>query len=697
MVLAFAGIAVPVALSAQDTTAHADTAARVLPAVVTTVSRESARPVLDLPFAISTVRPDSARPGQRHLSIDETLFGLPGVTLANRNNPSQDARIAIRGFGARSAFGVRSVRLERDGIPLTLPDGQTPLDYIDLESVGSVDVLRGSAGALYGNAAGGVIELRSAPAPVAPIAGEIRSSSGSYDSRRVTALVGGTTAAAAYQANLGRTQADNFRDYAHQRLTNGFLRLTTVVGGTSFALTGMGLDMPLAENPGALTRAQADSAPWMADPFSVRKHARKEVRQVQFGLTAQRATVLGGQFEAQVNVGRRHLYNPLTFAVVGVERGQGGAGARLTIPGSVAGASNRFGIGADWQRQDDARRNWSNCNGNTLITMNCPALGAEKGALQLDQRELVSSLGAYARDELALGALRLSAGIRGDAIRFTLQDHFLGDGDDSGERTLHAVSPLVGAVVRLAPTHSAYATLSTAFETPTTTELGNHPDGSAGLNPDLRPQRSTTAETGVRGFLASGVHYDLALFHTTVRDELVQYDVAGGSGRTYYRNAGRTRRDGVEVALGATLRALDVEGSYAYSHFRFVDYTSGGADMAGHTIPGVPTHQLQGSATWHWRSAFVTGEAIARSATFANDANTAQADGYTVLNARLGATALFGTPWLSPIVGVSNLTDRRYVSSVAINASGSSLATTKFYEPAPGRTWFVGLSVGAGR
>src|SRR4051812_10035461 len=199
-----------------------DTVIARLPPVVT-VTRDIGRSALEVPYAISETRPDSARPGQPHLLVDQTLFLLPGVTVANRANPSQDPRISIRGFGARSAFGVRSIRVLRDGMPLTLPDGQTPIDYLDLESVGRVEAIRGTASALYGNAAGGVIDIRSAGPPAMPVAAQVRTWLGDYGARRFTGVVGGSTDAVFYQANVGHTLADNFRLYSRQELTNGYL------------------------------------------------------------------------------------------------------------------------------------------------------------------------------------------------------------------------------------------------------------------------------------------------------------------------------------------------------------------------------------------------------------------------------------------------------------------------------------------
>jgi iron complex outermembrane receptor protein len=674
-----------------------DSIARLPPVV--TVTRDIGRSALDVPYAISEIRPDSARPGQAHLLVDQTLFLLPGVTVANRTNPSQDARVSIRGFGARSAFGVRSIRILRDGMPLTLPDGQTPIDYLDLESVGRVEAIRGTASALYGNAAGGVIDLRSAGPPLMPVAAQARLWFGDNDTKRVTGVVGGSTDAMFYQANVGHTASDNFRLYSRQELTNGYLRVGTTAFGTDFVLQGLGLDMPTAQNPGALTAAQLAANPRLPDSASVRKLARKAVHQVQFGLSATHplSDARGGELFAQLYGGTRDLYNPLTFAVVDVGRVQYGGAARATLPFAL-GVPQRFSVGVDAAMQNDLRKNWANCNAVATATANCPALPNEKGILQLDQREIVSNVGPYLRDELQFGdRVNLSGGVRADVVRFEVQDHFLSDGrDDSGTRVLHAVSPMAGAVVRISPVTAWYLNVGSAFETPTTTELGNQPNGNAGLNYDLKPQYSTTYESGLKGFLLNRFQYDLALFETEVRDELIPFEVPGGNGRTYYRNAGRTRRRGLELSTGTEIGSLDLSAAYTYSHFRFRDFLSAGNQFAGHVIPGIPEHQVQGSATWRFRSAFATLEALAKSAVYVDDANSARAAGFAVYNLRLGADGIGRFVWLTPVVSVQNLFDRRYVGSVAINAAGTP-TTAKFYEPAPQRTLLVGLTIGLGR
>src|SRR5688500_10851492 len=248
-----------------------DSSVAQLEPVVVEVTRGTRRSPLKLPFAISVMTPDSTRPGQRYLSLDETLAQVPGVAVSNRNNPSQDPRISIRGFGARSAFGIRGIRVLRDGIPLTLPDGQTPVDYLDLESVGRVEVLRGSASSLYGNAGGGVIDIRSSdPAPV-PFLAEGRWWTGSYGNRRIVGKASGALFPFSYQGNIGHTENGGFRDYSRQRVTTGFARAAVERPSGVIAVQFLGMDMPMAENPGALTAEQLAADSRMADPLSIRK------------------------------------------------------------------------------------------------------------------------------------------------------------------------------------------------------------------------------------------------------------------------------------------------------------------------------------------------------------------------------------------------------------------------------------------
>ncbi len=691
--VAVAGVGVGILVLVPCFVAAQDTAATNLAPVVVEVGRGSHRSPLDLPFAITVQTPDSSRPGQRHLALDETLWLIPGLTVSNRNNPSQDPRISIRGFGARSAFGVRGIRVLRDGIPLTLPDGQTPVDYMDLESVGRVEVMRGSASSLYGNAGGGVVDLRTSEPPPVPVSAAVRLWKGSFGSRRVVAKTGGAPGPLEYQANVAQTESDGYRDYSRQRMTNGFARLSLDAGGASYALEWLGMKTPVAQNPGALTRSQFELNLRLADPLSVRKGARKAVNQSQLGVTAHRAGSRG-EIEISAYAATRSLDNPLTFAIVDLGRATSGASLRATLPFSLLATENRLTFGTELQFQNDLRRNFTNCNDippPTSATPTCPTVGVERGTVTLDQRELVSSSGSYLRDELQLGERYiLTASARADAVRFRVKDRLISatNPDDSGRRLLDAVSPMVGILARISTSHSAYANVSSAFETPTATELGNQPSGAAGINRDLKPQRSTTYEVGVKGLGASGLQYNASLFATGVHDELIPFDIPASGGRRYFRNAGRTSRRGAELGVGFAVRALELGGAYTFANYRFKDFTVDTAHYAGNRIPGIPPQMLQVSAAL--RSAVV---AFVTDATFAdkmavNDANSESSPGYAILNARIVSRGGLGNSGAELTIGAQNLFNTRYVSSVSVNAAGG-----KFYEPGSQRSVYIGLTL----
>jgi iron complex outermembrane receptor protein len=674
--------------------AQQDSAVTTLKPVVVTVTRGSGRTVLGSPFAISILEPDSSRPGQRHTSFDETISLIPGVASVNRSNPAQDPRLSIRGFGARSAFGVRGVRVLRDGIPVTLPDGQTPLDYVSLESVGRVEVLRGAASALYGNAGGGVVDLRSKPASMLPISGEARQWFGSSAFSRSVLSASGTSGAANYLGDISYTRSDGAREHSKQRAALGFARAGLRFKETDYSISLMGLDNPLAENPGALTLDEMETDREMADALSLRRNARKAVKQVQVALSSNRQ-MSNSEVALSAYGGARSVDNPLTFGVVEIGRHTWGGSGSLRTRNTIFGRLNSMAIGFDLQLQNDLRKNFAICTDTVVVTVptaTCPFPGLDRGIVTLDQRELVSSGGVYVTDDVPiLPDVTMTVGIRADKVRFEVKDRLVGasNPDDSGIRTLGSVSPVAGIVARIAQTHSIYTNLSSAFETPTATELGNHEDGSAGLNANLDPQRSLTAEAGTKGWFGSILRYDASLFRTGVRDELIPFEIPSSNGRRYFRNAGRTVRKGAELGTELTLDPLTLTLAYTYSHFRFEKYTVAGQDLSTKFIPGIPAHRFQGAARFGSPSRFAIAEIEGTGKAWLDDANISRASGYWTTNARGGWALHAASMDLAVTIGIQNLFDRTYSSSIIVNA-----ARGKFYEAAPRRMLFVGLSAG---
>lgn len=680
--------ALPGALHAQpDTLVRRDSAARQLQALRVTVTREAARSPFDLPFALSTA-PLAARPALRRTGVSDLLLAVPGVQVQDRANPSQDQRIALRGFGARSAFGVRGVRVLRDGLPVSLPDGQTPTDWIDLETVERIDVVRGTAAALYGNAAGGVIDLRSrAPSP-APFAAQARVWDGGGLQRGNVQLSGaqadssGVWQRGAWLLSATRTMGNGPRIWSRLDASSVFARAMATVGGTRVELQGTRYDAPRAENTGALTAAELARDPRLPDSLNITRRSRKAVLQSQLALLGER-NVAGGTVRGALFTGSRTLDNPLPFAMVAVERDVAGGSLhgswRLTqLPWPV-----RLGAGVDAQRQVDERFNYENCAAVAATaspTTVCPRPGQERGATRLDQQERASNIGGYGRVEIeAPHGLFVSGALRHDRVQFTVRDRFVTatNANDSGDRTLQAVSPMLGVVWRATGTWSMYGNLSTAFETPTITELTNQETGAAGLNTTLEPQRTRTTEFGTQALIGQRIKADVAVFRAAVLDELVPFDVPNQPGRRAFRNAGRTTRTGAESSVRASWPALDVGAAYTFSRFRFDRYNVGTVSYAGNAIPGVPEHYLQAFGTIRRGVAWSGLEVTASSDASANDAGTVRGAGFAAWNWRLGldAAAIAGVR-MQPTVSIENLFDRRFASSLVINATRN-----RFFEP----------------
>lgn len=675
--------------------------AQTLQGVRVTLTREAARSPLELPFAWSRATIDD-RPALRRTGVGDLLLGVPGVQVQERANPAQDPRIAIRGFGSRSAFGVRGVRILRDGVPLSLPDGQTPIDWLDLETVGRVDVVRGTAAALYGNAAGGVIDFRSRAPAERPFAVDTRLWNGGGLQRGSVIVSGsrrdtsGLVQGGGWLGSVTRTTGPGMRQWSQLDATSAFARAFATVAGTRLEVQGTRYDAPRAENTGALTASELARDPRLPDSLNLIRRSRKAVQQSHVALLASRGrgenTVNGSLF-----FGTRTLDNPLPFAMVAVDRQVAG--------GSLHGAWRltpwpwpvRLGGGVDVQHQVDDRLNFENCTAlvaTAPATALCPRPGNERGATRLHQQERVGGLGGYVRAELeAPHRLFASAALRYDRVRFAVRDQLITatNPDDSGNRTLSALSPMLGLTWRAQPLLSVYANVSTAFETPTVTELTNQDNGAAGLNGLLDPQRTRTAELGVQGLLWSRVRADVALFRAVVRDELVPFDVPNQPGRRAFRNAGRTSRQGIETSLSTSTSVADIGVAHTWSRFAFERYRVGSANYDGQVIPGIPAHLLQAYVTARHAGWFATVDGTASSRVSANDATTVFAAGFAAWNVRTGyAVSTRGRFRVEPTVGVENLFDRRYASSVVINATRS-----RFFEPGLPRRFTVVLRLQA--
>ena len=652
--------------------------------IVVTVLRSPVR--LDrLPFSASVMAGAELAEGNSGLFIEEALHGLPGVRVQNRYNPAVGERISIRGFGARSQFGVRGIKILVDGIPATLPDGQTTLDHLDIGSLGRVEALRGPAAALYGNGAGGVLLFESAPAG-ASWRDEGTLVAGSDGLLRLQATSSGALGSAAYRISVAQHDFDGFRDnptdsgedpysQATRRTVNHGLTIPTSNGTLALQLSVLDLE---ALNGGSLPAELFDDGSNEAWGFNVRRRTRKDVRQGQGGISWRGA--LGGMEGTFSAYGvSRQLDNPIPTSVIDLDRKGGGVRVALGKAWQTATGPARVDFGAEGELQSDDRQNFGND-------------GGERTALTLDQQERVRAAALFGQFQLPLASrLNVVGALRFDHFNFRADDRFTaaGNPDDSGSRAMAGLSPSLGLHIDLGD-HGLFASLARSFETPTTTELANQPDRAGGFNPGLDPQRGWTAEGGLRGELGGGAAYDLAAFSSSLSNQLVPFEVPSAPGRRFYRNAGRSRVRGFEASLRAALSSvLSARFAYGYVDARFTEFTVGGNDYADNRVPGIAPHRLETglrAARGPW---FGELRVEVRDAVPANDSNEASADGFTLVGLRFGATEVgSGSLRLSPFAGITNLTNVRYASSVVVNAFGG-----RFFEPGPDRGGYVGMSI----
>ncbi len=659
----------------QDT-ARADSLRPVLLApVIVSVTRSPTDPG-HVPFAVAVITRDEITRGRATQGLSEALVTVPGVFVADRHNPSQDDNLSIRGFGARSAFGVRGVKVLLDGIPQTLPDGQGQLSNVELARVTRIEVLRGASSSLYGNASAGVISLWTDATRPPRVQPTFRALAGSYGLWKWYAGVALPLGRGSLTADGSSLVSDGFRVHSSGETRRGSLRYgveltprTRLVGQLLVA------DSPRLDDPGALTAAEADTAPTAANPRNVAGDVGKTVSQEQAGLALEHRAASGRSLSLALFGLKRDLENPIATTYIQLNRWAYGARAGTALPLSLGTRPIMLTTGVDAQWQHDDRLNQS----------------PDRTVTTRDQLERVSEIGPFleARADLTR-ALTLTLGGRYDRVAFRADDRLLSDGDDSGARIMAAPSGSAGLTLDLGPGLQPYASVSTSFETPTTTELGNRPTGPGGFNPDLDPQKAVNYEAGVRGRIAGVWGYSLSAYQADVRDELIPFEVPGDPGRRFYQNAGSARHRGLEAGVALQpVPSLTLVGAYTFTVFRFQEFRTATDTLDGNRIPGVPAHYLHASIRYRgpvglWGAADVT----AASGIYVNDANTVRTGPWQTLGGRLGWEGRLAGYVVAPFAAVQNALDERYIGSVSVNAQFG-----RFFEPAPGRNAYVGLEI----
>ena len=680
---------------AQQAPASTPPSATTLDRVVVT-ARLQGVPAFDLPASVDVVGlgEDSDRAG---ISLSEDLAGLPGVSARERQNYAQDTQLSIRGFGARSSFGVRGIRLYADGIPATMPDGQGQLSHFNLLAGDTLEVMRGPFSALYGNSSGGVVQLWSADGD-GPLQTLLRSTYGSHGSRTVGARLLGKSGNVGYNFAASTFDTDGWREHSATRRRSANLKLDFGIGETGkLDLIANAFDAPDAQDPLGLTRQQVRDNPRqaaVADTYDT----RKSVRQNQLGLRYVQPFGHGQQLTLSGYGGHRSITqylaippsaqaNPLhAGGVVAPDTGYHGIDARWSWRGELAGRAFEITAGANADDQRQRRRGYKNFVGGTL---------GVRGRLRRDERNIAGNVDEFAQVWWQLAPRwSLLAGVRHSRVRIRNEDFYVtaGNPDDSGRVRYDKTTPVAGLAFAASDDLRLYASAGRGFETPTLNELGYRADGGAGLAFDLKPSSSRNLELGGKWRGAGGAAVQAALFRADSDDELAVASSVGG--RSRYRNVGRTRRQGAEISLAVPLaRDWDATLAYTWLDATFRDgFASGTTQVAAGTrLPATARQQLSARLQWHRGDWQWGAEGLANAGMTANDAGTARAAGYGLLNLEASHGWRFGTQRLRAFARIENVFDRAYVGSVIVNDGNG-----RYYEPGPDRSVLVGLQWNTG-
>jgi iron complex outermembrane receptor protein len=674
-----------------DTTLR-DSAKVILPELTVTVTRTE-EPLSRVPAAVDVLDRNAVRRGQATRSPDEALNNIPGVFVPNRRDP----RITIRGFGSRANFGVRGVKVLLDGVPQTLPDGQSQIDNVELGSVDRVEVLRGSSSSLYGNASGGVVSYFTEPPGPEAFAATVRTEGGAYGLFKILGSASGRSGPVNGGVTASHFTIDNYRQQSAAEGTQLNARGDwQMSNSTTAALRFYYSDQPVSENPGALNYNEYTANPDSAPANNILRDAGGATDQEQLSLTVRHVGPRNSEYAATLFGILRSVAATLsTGTYLELDRRVGGIRLSGSTPFAGAGTGPRLTYGVDLQQMRDDRTNNATISG-VIDT------------LTLDQTEKVTEVGPFVQLAWSpVPVITLHAGGRYDWVTFDVADRHLGDGaDNSGSRTMHAASGQAGLSFGQSDALVPYASISTSFETPTTTELVNQPGGTGGFNDQLDPQRAITYEAGARGRIGRRVSYSAAGFLSRITDAIVPYTEIGG--RAYFENAGKLHNDGIEVGLNVeVVRGVQIFGSYTYAHYRFEKYRRvNGATvdtLDGKILPGVPKAfiRLGLRTSFLGHGAFDVDHTMS-SSVFADDKNTLYVNGWGakatgapegfgkgVTNLRVSWDQPLGAGRIAPFLGVNNLWDKQYVGSVVVNGFGG-----RVFEPAPRINLYAGAEIG---
>jgi iron complex outermembrane recepter protein len=664
--------------------------------VIVTGTRTNQK-IIDIPYSVVRISSIQYK-FDKSSFINDVLNAVPGVFMQSRYG-NHDVRISIRGFGSRSNTGIRGVRILLDGIPESEPDGQTRIEAIDFNSLGSIEVVKGNSSSLYTNAPGGVINFISDINFSKSFVTQFNEF-GSYELRRNGIKVGVRTDNYGFLNTYTYHTYQGFRphseDYWH--ILNTVLESNS---GDNTNLQFLGyIATGLIRLPGSLTKEEFDVDPYQAAQREVdwdfRRISKKGRVAVRFN------TKFGENMNNEIEVvgyGTIKYFERVARNSYRIFDRYGMGGSLKYVNNStIFEHDNSFTVGGDLFYQTGPVSEFN-------------SIGGAKGDELLNYiDETVGNTGAYILNNFEIYNKQLYFLVSGryDYVYFNQLNRLLGAQNDN--RVFEDFTPKFALNYKVTPSIAVYTSFGYSFDSPAGNELDNYEtssDPGALMNPDLKPQNSTNLELGVKGNLLhsesnlfKNTLFEFTFFNTKVEDEIVPFEV---NGSVYFRNSAKTNRKGLEVGLSSEIyEGLKATLSYTFSDFVYDEYAAitidevgdtASTDFSGKVVPSVPKHNFMLALEYKHPiisnlNGFIKGTYQSISGMYVDDANSNETEGYQVLNSTLGFEMFFGNFNLLVSGGVNNMLDQTYVGFININSSNG-----RFYEAGEPQSFFATLKL----
>jgi len=676
--------------------APASDATSALDEMVVSASRAEERS-FNIPGAVQSVDRDVIQNSGPQVNLSESLVRIPGLTILDRENYAQDLQVSIRGFGARSAFGIAGVRLFIDGIPATTPDGQGEASSISLTSTDHIEVLRGPLAEMYGNSSGGVIQAFTRAAPATPTV-DSQYDSGSFGMHHSDVQFGDTVGTIGMLGDFSSFSTAGYRtnSAAQRDQFNGTMRLTPN-DQTQVNLV-FNQFVSTAQDALGLTAQQMARDPTQAGVGAVANATGKDLSQDQVGgsvvyaMDADSSVTAHAYFGTRVNL-QYQASSASSGTWVGLDRHYYGVGAQYNEHTAWANMPVDWVSGYNYDLSREFRQGGLSSSGGPIGTF----------TRDEDDQGQNSDFFTQAR-AMVSERVALTGGLRYSTVQLSSADYMTNGSSGSGGVIYQATTPVLG-VTWFATDHlNLYANAGQGFETPTLAEMTYQATSSVTVaerfNTSLMASHSQHYEVGSKWVPTPDTRLDFALYQVNTNNEIVTTVNAGG--KSAYDNAPSTTRTGFELAGSAVLtpHVTAVVSASAIDAVYSQSFESNLVNIAaGNHIPGIPSTSLFSELAWNSEvvparkgaptmGSRLAAELVESGHLYADDTNLDSAAGHTVLNLSASQNWALGKGSMGVFARVNNVTNEHYVSSVIVDQSA-----LQFYESGLPCNWMLGVHV----